>query len=83
MSCKLQDQSDAESSDSEAGSVAQEGERTPTKRRIAGSSLGWVWAHCGKAYKFFSLAGIMGLGIDLSFFKFFAKVLVFVLAVME
>ena len=40
-------------------------------------------AHCGKAYKFFSLAGIMGLGIDLSFFKIFAKVLVFVLVVME
>ena len=39
--------------------------------------------NCGKAYKFFSLAGIMGLGIDLLFFKFFAKVLVFVLAVME
>ena len=39
--------------------------------------------NCGKAYKFFSLAGIMGLGIDLSIFKFFAKVLVFVLAVME
>ena len=39
--------------------------------------------NCGKAYKFFSLAGIMGLGIDLSFFKIFAKVLVFVLVVME